>query len=239
MSQKLAITKDNLDLISKSTEWKYTQWMINTLIKTSFPTLEKVEEAIIAFQLATKYNLDPAMKEMYAFKDNSGNMVCIASTAWFMKIARQQPWFLSIESHAVYEWEDFSIDTGTWEVSHKINPAHRGKGKNPLWAYSRLKRNWQSDLIKWVDWSDYAKQTTKFSSPWNDYKAAMIWKCATTVLLREAYGLSWLYWEEETEKMRTQWNYSSSNEVSQEAIEKAIEEREKTSEPQVKEAEVE
>ncbi len=224
MTKTLTITKDNLDLISKSTEWKYSAWMINTLIKTSFPTLESVEEAVVAFQLAAKYNLDPAMKQMFAWKDNRWNMVCIASAAWFMKIARSQKWFISISAHSVYPDEDFSLDTGSWIVSHKINPAIRS-WKKPLWAYARLEMEWKEPQVKWVNWDEYYVKKS-FATPWDNQSSAMIEKTAISVLLRQALWLDGLYWMEEMEKVMDSTQIANSNDVNKETTLSAIEKRE-------------
>jgi hypothetical protein len=46
------------------------------------------------------------------------------------------------------------------------------------------------DQVKFAEWSQYQKMTTKFNSPWNINKNAMIEKVAITLLCREAFGLS-------------------------------------------------
>lgn len=223
MGKSLQITEQSLANISKSIDWKYTAGIINTLLKTSFPTLETIEQVVVAFQTAIQYDLDPKMKEMFAWIDNRGNMICIASAMWFMKIARKQKWFIKIESHAIYEWEEFSMDTWTWVVSHKINPSKR-INKKPIWAYARLKMEWKEDQVKFVNWTDYYTKKN-FSNPWDKQWDALIEKCASTVLLRQAFWLSWLYWEEETDNTRN-LTTNVSNEVDKENIENITEELE-------------
>jgi len=193
----LVIKKEMLENIEKITEGVYSQWVINTIIKTSFPTLQTIEQVIVAFQTAKEYWLDPKMKEMFSWIDYKGNLVNIASASWFMKIARRQPWFIKIEAHSVYKGEEFELNTGTGEVSHKISLEARAvNGANPIWAYARLEMEGKSPQVKFVNWNDYFIESTK-PTQWYKKKSAMIEKCGLTVIVRQAFGLSGLYGEEE------------------------------------------
>ena len=189
--------------IVKTGKFAEVSKQIETLKLTSFNTLQTEAQVVLALTVAKKYDLDIFAKEFWAWVDNRWQLVTIASAEWFKKIARKQPGFIGIEANAVYEWEEFSLNTGTWEMSHCISPGTRWKDKKPLWAYARLKMKWKQDEIKWVDWLDYANDQVTFASPWKKQKSAMIEKCAITVLCRQAFWLSWLYWEEESSNMYT------------------------------------
>ena len=199
--------------IAKAT-W-FTEKNIEVLKNTIFSTLNTQAEVILALNVCKKYDLDPFAKEFWAWRDNKW-LVTIASASWFMKIARRQKWFISIQANAVFDGESFSLNTWTWALTHSIKLECRGKDKKPLWAYARLKMEWKDDEVKWVDWSEYTNEHRK-SSPWSKQSSAMIEKCAITVLCRQAFGLSWLYWEEETDSMRN-LEKNVSNEVDQDNI---------------------
>jgi len=180
----------------------FTTKDIEVLKNTIFDTLKTQAQVILALNVCKKYDLDPFAKEFWAWVDNRGRLITIASASWFMKIARKQKGFISMQANAVYDGEEFSMNTATWEVNHVIKLDCRGADKKPLWAYARLKMEWKDDEVKWVDWSEYANDSVTFASPWKKQRAAMIEKCWSTVLLRQAFGLSWLYWEEETDYTR-------------------------------------
>jgi len=186
--------------IAKAT-W-FTEKDIEVLKNTVLNTLKTQAQVILALNVAKKYDLDIFAKEFWAWVDNKSRLITIASAEGFKKIARKQTWFISIQANAVFEGEEFSLNTGTGEVNHIINLKNRGKDKSPVGAYARLKMKGKEDEVKWVDWAEYANDQVTFSSPWKKQKSAMIEKCAITVLCRQAFWLSGLYWEEETDSMR-------------------------------------
>lgn len=204
----------------------FTEKQIETLKGTSLSTLKTQAQVILALNVAKKYDLDIFAKEFWAWVDNKWALITIASAEWFKKIARKQAWFISIEANAVFESEDFSLNTWIWELSHSIKLDSRGKDKKPVGAYARLKMEWKPDQVKWVDWAEYSNDHVTFASPWKKQRSAMIEKCAITVLCRQAFGLSGLYWEEETDVMRNV-NKNVSNDVSTEDLEQQTKELEK------------
>ena len=190
---------------------------IEVLKNTVFSTLKTQAQVILALKVAQRYELDVFAKEFWAWQDHKWQLISIASASWFMKIARRQKGFISIQANAVFEWEDFELNTWTWDVHHKIKLDCRWADKKPLWAYARLKMEWKEDEIKWVDWNEYSNDQVKFASPWKKQRSAMIEKCAMTVLCRQAFGLSWLYWEEETDSQRN-LNKNVDNDVDKENV---------------------
>lgn len=175
----------------------FSEKQIEVLKCTSLNTLTTESQVILALNVAKKYDLDIFAKEFWAWVDNRWQLITIASAEWFKKIARRQPWFINIEAYAVFEWEEFTMNTSTGEVKHTISLSCRGKDKKPLGAYARLKMQGKDDLVKWVDWDEYSNDHVTFASPWKKQRSAMIEKCAITVLCRQAFWLSGLYWEEE------------------------------------------
>lgn len=218
MGKETEITKVN-QVTEISTETGFTEKEIEVLKNTSLSTLKTQSQVILALNVAKKYDLDIFSKEFWAWVDNKGRLITIASAEWFKKIARKQKGFISIEANAVFDWEEFSMNTWTWKVSHEIKLDCRWSNNKPKWAYSRLKMEWKQDEVKWVDWSEYSNDQVTFASPWKKQRSAMIEKCAITVLCRQAFWLSGLYGDEETDHMRNLKN-NVSNEVNQEELDK-------------------
>lgn len=222
----LVVDKKSLATIGIAIDNAYSPWVIRTLIKTSFPTLNSIEQVIVAFQTAKMYDLDPRMWEMYAWVDKKDKMINIASASGFMKIARREKWFVKIEAHAVYEGEDFSLDTGTGEVSHKVNLKIRASGKDPVWAYAKLEMIGKNPQVKFVNFWNYYINQKSFFWPWEKQKDAMIEKCAVTVLCRQAFWLSWLYGKEEMDSTISATS-NITNDVNNDDVDDIIKQREK------------
>jgi len=76
-----------------------------------------------------------------------------------------------------------------------MNTKEQTKNDTPIGAWSRLRyisQGKEQVNVKYVRWDEYAK-----GNVWNVNKSAMICKVSGTVVIREVYGLSGLYIEEE------------------------------------------
>lgn len=163
----------------------------------SFPDLD-IQNFMVGMHLAKTYDLDPRAKEIWGW-EKGGKITIVASNAGFLKIARKQEGFISIISNAVFPGDDFEMDMATGTVTkHIIHPDKLEANVSPLGAYAILRMKDKDPVTKWVYWNEYV-QTGDYT-PWKKQKSAMICKCATSVLCREAFGLSGLYGEEETEQ---------------------------------------
>lgn len=88
------------------------------------------------------------------------------------------------------------MDMATGKVTkHVIHPEKMQNGEVPLGAYAILRMEGKEPVAKWVYWNEYVQGGDY--TPWKKQKSAMISKCATSVLCREAFGLSGIYGEEE------------------------------------------
>lgn len=175
-----------------------TEAQIKALREASFPTLSN-DNFIVAMKIAKKYDLDPFAKEIWWWEQGWKTMI-VVSNAGYMRIARQQEWFISLTAQAVFEWDEFSIDFSKNEINHKLDISKRTKWQSPIGAYSILEyisNGEKRKNIKFVLWEEYAKT----NGVWQTNKSAMICKVATTVVCREVYGLSGLYTEEEVSKI--------------------------------------
>lgn len=185
------------DLVRKDTDLDMsvfgTKVQVDALRRASFPTLED-SDFIVAMKIAKQYDLDPFAKEIWGWKQSDKTMIVVAY-AGYLRIAHSQPGYISIETQAVFAKDDFNIDYDTKKISHKMNTKEYMKNDTPIGAWSRLRYMSQGKEqvnVKFVRWEEYAK-----GNVWNVNKSAMICKVAGTVVIREVYGLSGLYIEEE------------------------------------------
>lgn len=85
----VASSKDELvSMVAKT--WGRSEDEVNAMVSVSFPTLKTLGQLTVAFGIANKYDLDPMVKEMYAYIDHRGNLTTIVGKDGFMKIARKQ-----------------------------------------------------------------------------------------------------------------------------------------------------
>lgn len=195
------VLEENEKLLKTYEHIATTYWIeirdIVAMKNVAFPDID-AQHFMIAMAIAKKYDLDPSVKEIYWW-EKSWRVSIVASNAGFMKIARKQENFLKITANAVFPEDEFEMDLLNDEIKkHIIHPEKRTKESIPLGAYAILKMKDQPDQLKWVDWNEYVQQGDY--SPWRKQKSAMIVKCATSVLCREAFWLSGLYGEEEMEQ---------------------------------------
>lgn len=174
-----------------------TDKQIEALKKASFPTLD-MNNFMVAMKIAKQYELDPFAKEIWWWEQTGKTMIVVAY-AWYLRIARQQKGFIQIETQPVFPKDDFEIDYVEKTIKHKINIKETIKSDTPVGAWSRLtyiSNGEKCQNVKYVRWEEYAR-----GNVWNTNKSAMITKVAGTVVIREVYGLSGLYTEEEMWKI--------------------------------------
>jgi hypothetical protein len=173
---------------------------IVSMKNVSFPDLD-IQNFIVAMHVAKTYNLDPRVKEIWGW-EKGGRITIAVSNAGFLKIARAQPGFIGITANAVYPSDEFEMDMATGKVTkHVIHPEKMQNGEVPLGAYAILRMEGKEPVAKWVYWNEYVQAGDY--TPWKKQKSAMISKCATSVLCREAFGLSGIYGEEEVSDKET------------------------------------
>lgn len=196
----IVILEDNEKLMKTYEHISQAYWVelrdVIAMKNVAFPDID-AQHFMIAMSIAKKYDLDPSIKEIYGW-EKGWRITIVASNAWFLKIARRQEWYLKIVSSAVFPEDEFEMDMLNDEIKkHIIHPEKRTKDSIPLGAYAILKMKDQPDQMKWVDWNEYVQPGDY--SPWRKQRSAMITKCATSILCREAFWLSGLYDEGEME----------------------------------------
>lgn len=211
----LAVSPQDALIERISKEWGRSEDEVKAAMSLSFPTLKTAGQLTLAFAITKKYDLDPFVKEIFAYVDSRGNLTLITGKDGFLKIARRQPGYRQIVSAAVYSGDDFEADFAAGAIEkHKVtSEGLKARSGNPIGAYAILRMEGLPDVIKWVDWAEYCPAKTDYT-PWAKQKAAMITKCATSVLIREAFGLSGLYDDAEVYADSFGTNFNSTPEES-------------------------
>lgn len=199
--QTIIVLEENEKLMKTYEHISTTYWVevrdVVAMKNVAFPDID-AQHFMVAMSIAKKYDLDPTVKEIYGW-EKWGRVTIVASNAWLLKVARQQEWFLNIIANAVFPEDEFEMDMATGKVTkHIIHPEKREATTNPVGAYATLFMKDREPVSKWVYWDEYV-QVGDYT-PWRKQKSAMISKCATSVLCREAFWLSGLYGEEEMEQ---------------------------------------
>ena len=104
----------------------------------------------------------------------------------YMKLAKEDPKFISCNSDVVCEKDEFQIERNMGRVvnmPHTYNQEDRGE---ILGAYAVLEHRGGDPIVAYVDFDEYnQKQTT-----WKSYPRAMIIKVAENIVYKKFAGLT-------------------------------------------------
>ncbi len=137
--------------------------------------------------VAKAQELNPWMKEVWCIK-MGGRLVIMTSSDGYLKIAKRDPQFDSIQAAEVREGDHFMFDAVGGNVEHRISTV-RGE---IIGAYAIITRTDGKKFAKYVSLSEYVGQ----SEPWRKYKSAMIQKAAKTALCKEWANITGIMAEE-------------------------------------------
>lgn len=137
--------------------------------------------------VALAQELDPFRKEVWCIKYD-GKLTIQTGRDGFLKIAKRDPTFDSIQSAEVREGDVFAMDPISGEIEHRIV----GKRGAILGAYAVITRKDGKRIAKYVGISEY-----RGGSPiWKKYETAMICKCAEAVLCKQFANVTGISAEE-------------------------------------------
>lgn len=151
----------------------YSSEMIDT-IKATVAKDATNEELYYFLNVASMYNLNPFMKEIWFAKTEKGQPMIMTSRDGYRKLAMRDPRFVKCQSVAVYENDTFEVETVLGDVKnivHKFSQKDRGK---LMGAYAYLKTIDGEDLYSYMDFREYSQPR----SVWKKYPSAMIRKTA-------------------------------------------------------------
>lgn len=165
---------------------QFTDQEIAVLQNTVAKGTTKTELAYF-LMTAQSVGLNPFIKEIWAYKDNKGNLITIAGRDGFLKKAQQDKRWNGLVSAEVRQNDAFEADVPNGYISHKPNMM---KERGPIvFAYAMSKP--KGAEIATIEFA-YLSVYKKGNNIWNKYPAAMIKKVAETNCLKKAYGISGL-----------------------------------------------
>lgn len=132
--------------------------------------------------VAQTSGLNPFLKEIWCYKDNTNNIIIFAGRDGQLVHAKKHNTYKGIRSCAVCQNDTFDIDLPAGHVTHKFGTAARGA---IIGAYAFCFVDGHNPYLVWVDIATYDKR--KFT--WESHKAAMIEKVAEAHVLDKAFPI--------------------------------------------------
>lgn len=165
------------------------------LIKKTVAVGATDDELMMFVHIAKKAGLDPFLKEVWFYKDTKGNTIMFAGRDGFLRVAHSSGEFRGIKSGAVHEKDEFEVDVANNAVKHIIkNPVDRGK---LVAAWATCYRKDCEPKTVFVDNATYNKGW----NAWKTHPDAMLQKVAENIALKEMFGLTGMYSEEEKDSI--------------------------------------
>lgn len=149
----------------------------NTIVKTLFPSDKQnpTNEVVAAFLVvANQYNLNPFIKEIYAFPGKGGGIVPIVSIDGWNTIINRQPQYDGVE------FSDEVVDGQLVSITAKI---FRKDRSHPIMV------------------TEYMSECKRGTEPWKQFPARMLRHKALIQAARYAFGLSGIYDPDEAERI--------------------------------------
>jgi len=172
---------------TRKTGFFFTERQIEAMKHTVAKGASQAEFEMFIY-LATKYKLDPFLKEIFFIPGNMKTM--LTSRDGYLKIAQNHKDFEGIRSMAVRSNDDFEIDLENDTIKHKFGKGERGP---IIGAWAIVYRKNRRPVISFADISEYMGST----GPWKKYPSAMICKCAEAFALKRQFAINGLVTQEE------------------------------------------
>lgn len=160
-----------------------------------------LDEMKLAFHTAQSYGANIFNKEMWAIKDNKGNLQMYCSRDFLIKKAYQNKEFVSLQASAVFKKDKITISET--EVKHEYNPLEDRGELMGAWAKANTRSG--TPYIKYAELKVYKPANPSVYTPWFKDPQAMIIKCAEASVLRRFSEMMSVYleWEIIDEQLPT------------------------------------
>lgn len=169
------------------------------LIKRTVAKDATNDELAMFLHIAKKAGLDPFLRELWFIKYRGGETIIMTGRDGFLSIAQKTGEFMGLQSAAIYEGDEFSVDynnSNELKINHITNPFKKDAGKI-VGGWARSKRKNCIDTIEIVSWKDYYKLFFGKVSMWDKFPSAMIKKVAESIALKKQFGISGIVSKEE------------------------------------------
>lgn len=211
---KPLIIKDNQGSVLGQYDREMVETIKNTVAKNATDS-----ELEVFLTLASRYDLDPFSKEIWFLKYGGKDPQIFTSRDGFVKIAKKDPDFKQIQSHGVFENDEFEVKQEFVDGSFKItNFKHNFQAKDRgkcIGAYCIIEYYNKKPLLVYVDYDEYKSSTTT----WKKNPSAMIRKVAEKEACRQSASISGLHIPEE---MGDEYNVDSTEEDYKKAKTKSL-----------------
>ena len=158
---------------------EYPPKLLN-VIKSTVAKNATDEELYMFLQVASMYDLNPFLKEIWFIKNKDGSIIITTSRDGYRKICSRDPDFKDCRAFPVHQNDEFEMELTMGEIMnihHKFKQNDRGK---LIGAYSILFTHTGDKIAHYVDYDEY----NQGSPVWRKYPSAMICKVAENYLMK-------------------------------------------------------
>ncbi len=155
-----------------------------TVAKGTTPT-----ELAYFLQVCKSSGLNPVNKEIWCYKDHQQNLIVFTGRDGFLKKNKENPAYRGMISSDVWEFDEFDIDMIEGKVTHKIT---NNRGKRIVGGYAIVYIEGQKPVVVFLNFDEFNLAQAK----WKSAPGMMIRKCAQSMALKEAAGITGIQAEE-------------------------------------------
>ena len=178
--EKTEIVQINADKISKVTGFSSDEVAI---VKANIAKGVNDSELAYFLNVCKTVELNPFIKEIWAYKDNRGNLLVFAGRDGFLTKAQRSPTYNGLRSSEVREKDSFTANIPKGIINHTFGFKDRGP---IVGAYAIVFRKDGEPTVETVEFSRYNRNF----GAWKTHPEAMIKKVAETNALKKAFGIS-------------------------------------------------
>ena len=183
-------------IVRKAANLSADQWAddrIDALVRTVAPSGATAPEVAMFLAVASRYDLDPFLGEIWLAKDK-GKLMVLTGRDSFLKVARREDRYSGYREGAVYEKDEFSMQSTEDGISidHRISGFDRGK---LVGAYCVVYMKDRPPVPILRKFSDYSHLHSK--NNWRQNGEDMLLARCITSAHRLAFNISGLYTPDE------------------------------------------
>lgn len=178
--EKTEIVQINADKISKVSGFSIEEVAI---VKANIAKGVNDSELAYFLNVCRTVGLNPFIKEIWAYKDNRGNLLVFAGRDGFLTKAQRSPTYNGLRSSEVREKDEYQADIPNGKIKHTFDFKDRGP---IVGAYAIVFRKDGEPTVEAVEFSRYDRGF----GAWKTHPEAMIKKVAETNALKKAFGIS-------------------------------------------------
>lgn len=174
---------------------------LDTLKNTAFKQKEgqdiSNEQLMALLVVANEYNLNPFLKQIYAFPDKKNGIIPIVGVDGYIRIVNEHAmadgWSFTL-SDTVIDLDEFATDVPEWIEC----TMHRKDREHPV-----VTRVWMREAYRAPFEGKGNSGTYRVKGPWQQYPRLMLENRAFIRAARFAFGFTGIYSEDDADRMQT------------------------------------